>query len=458
MKTKNNIYFIGIGGIGMSALARYFLANGHSVAGYDRTESELTDKLQSEGAVIHFSDDVSVIPDAYKNQENTVVVYTPAIPSSHTELNYFKENGFELLKRSQMLGRITEDTFCIAVAGTHGKTTTSTMIAHVLKDAGMKVNAFLGGVSANYYTNLLLDKDAEYTVVEADEFDRSFLTLKPNIAVVTSTDPDHLDIYGNHDEMKVTFQEFVGKIVPGGLLIQRNGLGLKSDQSITYAIDENADAFTSNVFVKNGAFHFDFDFRNNSITDLQLGMPGRHNVENATAATVVGKELNISEEKIRAALKSFRGVQRRFETIFHSNNVIYIDDYAHHPTEISAAIDSAKMLYPNRKLTVVFQPHLYTRTRDFIDGFAASLSKANEIILLDIYPARELPIEGVSSQVLLDKIENHNKKLVTKEELVGELKSKGVDVLMTLGAGDIDRLVSPIKQMLEEKGKEVANG
>lgn len=442
----------------MSALARYFLANGHSVAGYDKTESELTDKLQSEGAVIHFSDDIILIPDAYKNQENTVVVYTPAIPSSHTELNYFKENGFELLKRSQMLGRITEDTFCIAVAGTHGKTTTSTMIAHVLKDAGMKVNAFLGGVSANYYTNLLLDKDAEYTVVEADEFDRSFLTLKPNIAVVTSTDPDHLDIYGNHDEMKVTFQEFVGKIVSGGLLIQRNGLGLKSEKSITYAIDENADAVTSNVFVKNGAFHFDFDFRNNSITDLQLGMPGRHNVENATAATVVGKELNISEEKIRAALKSFRGVQRRFETIFHSNNVVYIDDYAHHPTEISAAIDSAKMLYPNRKLTVVFQPHLYTRTRDFIEGFAASLSKADEIILLDIYPARELPIEGVSSQALLDKIENHNKKLVPKEELVEELKSKGVDVLMTLGAGDIDRLVSPIKQMLEEKGKEVANG
>lgn len=442
----------------MSALARYFLANGHSVAGYDRTESELTDKLQSEGAVIHFSDDVNVIPDAYKNQENTVVVYTPAIPSSHTELNYFKENGFELLKRSQMLGRITEDTFCIAVAGTHGKTTTSTMIAHVLKHAGMKVNAFLGGVSANYYTNLLLDKDAEYTVVEADEFDRSFLTLKPNIAVVTSTDPDHLDIYGNHDEMKVTFQEFVGKIVSGGLLIQRNGLGLKSDKSITYAIDENADAVTSNVFVNNGAFHFDFDFKNNSITDLQLGMPGRHNVENATAATVVGKELNISEEKIRAALKSFRGVQRRFETIFHSNKVVYIDDYAHHPTEISAAIDSAKMLYPNRKLTVVFQPHLYTRTRDFIEGFAASLSKADEIILLDIYPARELPIDGVSSQALLDKIDNHNKKLVTKEELVEELKSKGVDVLMTLGAGDIDRLISPIKAMLEEKGKEVANG
>lgn len=457
MKTKNNIYFIGIGGIGMSALARYFLANGHSVAGYDRTESELTAKLKLVGAEIHYADDIQMIPLSFTNKENTTVVYTPAVPSGHSELTYFKENGFELLKRSQMLGRITEDTFCIAVAGTHGKTTTSTMIAHLLKDSGKRINAFLGGVAANYSSNLILDDIPEYTVVEADEFDRSFLTLKPNIAVVTSTDPDHLDIYGDHTEMKKTFQEFVDKIEPDGLLIQRKGLNLKSENATTYAIDENADADTSNVHIENEAFHFDFEHNNDKYTDLILGMPGKHNVENATAAMVVSKELKISEDKIRAALQSFRGVQRRFQLISNTTSITYIDDYAHHPTEISAAIESAKMLYPNRKLTVVFQPHLFSRTRDFLEEFATSLTKSDEVILLDIYPARELPIEGVSSQVLLDKIKNENKALVVKETLVDFLMDKDLDVLMTLGAGDIDRLVAPLKHMITQKGKEVAN-
>jgi UDP-N-acetylmuramate--alanine ligase len=375
----------------------------------------------------------------------TLVVYTPAIPQDSIILNYFKNNGYDLYKRSEVLGFITESSFTIGVAGTHGKTTTSSIVAHVLTESKVGCNAFLGGIATNYNTNLLIDAKSKNTVVEADEFDRSFLTLVPNIAIVTSTDADHLDIYGAHSELLQSFQLFVDKINPSGTLILRAGLELNFENTLTYGIDSSADYNAHNLYVDNGNYKFDVQTPNGLYQGVVIGLPGRHNIENALAAIAVGELMNVSKENIIAGLASFQGVKRRFEKIIDTQELVYIDDYAHHPKELEMCIGSVKELYPNRKVTGIFQPHLFTRTRDFADDFAKSLSMLNELLLLDIYPARELPIEGVTSEMLLAKVNLKAKEIVSISEVVERLETKDLDILLTLGAGDIGTIVQPIK-------------
>lgn len=447
IKDVNSVYFLGIGGIGMSALARYFLAQGCPVYGYDKTRTALTDQLEQEGAKIHFDEDKNKIPDTFQSiKENSIIIYTPAIPKTNKEFVFFKEQGAKLYKRSEVLGLITEDYFTIAIAGTHGKTTTSSMVAHVLTACGVDCIAFLGGISLNFNSNLVLNDKAKIVVVEADEFDRSFLTLSPNIALVTSIDADHLDIYGDHKEMCKTYQDFVNKINSEGVLITKpnlkNELFFKTTK--TYAINQKADYFADNISVEAGKYKVGI----NNQQKVQLGLPGIHNVENAIGAYAIASELNINPDKIRKALNSYKGVKRRFEYHINEPSLVYIDDYAHHPEELKFTIQSAKELYPFRKITGIFQPHLYSRTRDFMDEFAQSLSMLDEVILLDIYPAREQPIEGVNSQVLIDKITCDTKKLVTKSELIEYVSNIKLEVLLTLGAGDIDVFVSKIKTKL----------
>lgn len=445
----SNIYFIGIGGIGMSALARYFVANGKSVAGYDKTKTDLTDALENLGVKVHFEDSVAEIPSQFLNVDNTLIVYTPAIPKNHTEFNYFKAHNFEILKRSVVLGEITRDTFCFAVAGTHGKTTTTSILGHLLYECDIPVTAFLGGVSENYNSNFIL-KGTEVTVVEADEYDRSFLTLSPDMAGVTSMDADHLDIYGEAEELKKTFIEFTEKLKPNGKLFIKNGLPIKG---ITYGVEDDADYSAQNIKIVNGSYEFDLKTPNQTLVDFKFDLPGRHNLSNAIMALAMSVEYGISHQQLVKALASYNGVKRRFTYQIKTDDLVFIDDYAHHPEEINAVHQAVREMYPNKKVLAIFQPHLFSRTQDFADEFAKSLSQFDEILLLDIYPARELPIEGISSEWLLTKINNENKKLVQKSELISEIKLSNAPIILTIGAGDIGEQVKYIKQALSLENK-----
>jgi UDP-N-acetylmuramate--alanine ligase len=444
------IYFIGIGGIGMSALARYFHSRGTRVSGYDKTASSLTKELEQEGMKIHYEENVDLIP-----KDAELVVYTPAVPKEHKELVYYQQNGYKVVKRSDVLQIATESSFNICIAGTHGKTTITTMVAHLLRHTGYGCNAFLGGISVNYGTNFWAS-ERNVSVVEADEYDRSFLKLSPDIAIITAMDPDHLDIYGTAEEMEKAFIDFSGKIKEGGLLISKFGLKrtkeLKGNRHLSYSAQNNhADAHAENIKMMNGSYEFDVVINEKRIEKVKLNIGGMHNVENAIAAITVASSLNIDEEKIKAAMADFRGVKRRFEYIIKNDELVFIDDYAHHPEELRALISSAKSLFRYKRCTMIFQPHLYTRTRDLADGFAEVLDMADEVILLPIYPARELPIAGVSSEMILDKMKSKNKRVLDKEELKNWIRkdfNKQGKVLVTAGAGDIDLLVEPIKEIL----------
>ena len=455
IKKIHNVYFLGIGGIGMSAIARYFNTIGKNVAGYDKVSKSLTDDLINEGIDIHFNDNIANISEEYKNKENTLVVLTPAIPQNHKELNYFIDNGFDIKKRSEVLGIISQEKRCIAVAGTHGKTTITTMIAHLMRQSRMGCTAFLGGISKNYKTNFLVDKDSKYVVVEADEFDRSFLQLNPQKAIITAVDADHLDVYSDENDLKNTFKQFVSQINPGGKLIIKEGLDfeipLRDDIEIyTYSLDKESDFRAENIRIENGLYVFDFIGIKGRIDNLKLGLPGLMNVENVIAAIGMATISGVHSDEISNSLEKFSGIERRFDYQIYRDDFVYIDDYAHHPEELKASIGSAKELFKNKKITGIFQPHLYTRTRDFVDEFAKSLDLLDEIILLDIYPAREKAIQGVTSKIIFDKINNQNKTLCTKAELLNILKDRKPEVLMTLGAGDIDEFVEPIKKMYQE--------
>jgi UDP-N-acetylmuramate--alanine ligase len=452
-----NFYFLGIGGIGMSALARFFRAKGFDVAGYDRTRSDLTQQLEKEGIAIHYEDEVSLIPTLFKQPDNTLVVYTPAVPADHSERLFFERHGFKLLKRAQVLGEITRQQRGICIAGTHGKTTTSTMTAHLLKESHVDCNAFLGGISKNYTTNLLLSQKSDYVVIEADEYDRSFHQLTPYMAVITAADPDHLDIYGTPEAFRESFEHFTSLVREGGYLIVKKGADLTprvhpTVKCYTYAVDQDADFKATNVRISNGEIIFDFHTPTEEIHNIRLGVPVPVNVENGTAAMALAWLAGATAEELKAGMASFKGIHRRFDIQYKSDKVVFIDDYAHHPTELKTSISSIKKVYGERKVCGIFQPHLYTRTRDFAEGFAEALSLLDEVILLDIYPAREQPIPGVTSQIIFDRITTKKKTLCTKQELLGILqKKKTFDVLATFGAGDIDRLLPDIKQLLEKK-------
>jgi UDP-N-acetylmuramate--alanine ligase len=461
------VYFLGIGGIGMSALARYFHAMGKHVSGYDKTKTVLTEQLISEGIEIHFDDDLSLLSvDLMKPDAKTLIVYTPAIPKDHKGYNYFKNNNYTIKKRAEVLGLITDASFTIAVAGTHGKTTTSSLIAHVLKVANLDPSAFLGGITQNYNTNLLLSENlknsehqtsnSELIVVEADEYDRSFLTLHPEVAVITSVDADHLDIYGDKKYVEESYDMFA-KQVKSKLVLKKSIVDKihANVQLLTYSVsDETADYYAKNIRIENAAYHYDVVTPHSILKDVTLGLPGLHNVENSIAAIAVASVMNVSGTDIVNALKSFKGVRRRFDYQIKTENFVFIDDYAHHPEELKAAIGSAKEMYPGKKITGIFQPHLYSRTRDFADDFAKSLDMLDECILMEIYPARELPIDGVSSQMLLDKMKLTKKSICSKDKLVDEVISRQLEVLITLGAGDIDTFVAPLKTELNKKGFE----
>lgn len=440
------VYLIGIGGIGMSGLARYFAHLGCLVKGYDRTETELTKTLVSEGIAISYVDEVDTIDPIFNApNEASLIIFTPAIPKDSKIKHYLEQVGHTLHKRSEVLGIISESRFTIGVAGTHGKTTTSTMVAHILKDSGFDCSAFLGGISSNYDTNVLYGNN-DVVVVEADEYDRSFLTLHPNIAIVTSADADHLDIYGDAGQLLATFQMYLDRVVEGGTRIVKKGLPFESQ--IAYSGHDVADVYAAHVHVRDGEFYFDYISADSKIEDIHLGIPGTHNVENAVAAITAARILGIADDKIKLALANFRGVKRRFEYIVRTPSAIYVDDYAHHPEELRAFLSSMRKLYPNKKLTVVFQPHLFTRTRDFIDGFAEVLSMADRLLLMEIYPARELPIEGVNSSWLLSKITAPEKAVVTPEQVLEIAQNERLELLVTVGAGDIDKLVKPLKEIL----------
>lgn len=452
-----SVYFIGAGGIGMSALVRYFLAKGKRVAGYDRTPSALTTKLIEEGAAIHFEEDDARIPNDFRDKDTTLVVYTPAVPASHKELVYFRAHGFEVMKRSQVLGLITASSRGLCIAGTHGKTTTSSMTAHILNASAVGCNAFLGGVLKNSGSNLMLSDHSDLTVIEADEYDRSFHFLTPYMAVITSADPDHLDIYGTPAAYRESFEKFTSLIRPGGALVMKKGIAvmpqLQSDVRLyTYsATDETADFHAENIRVGNGEIYFDFVSPTLRISDVQLGVPLRINIENGIAAMAIAWLNRVTADEMREAMKTFAGAQRRFDFQIKKEQIVYIDDYAHHPEELINSIQSVKELYKGRKVTCVFQPHLYTRTRDFADAFAAALSLPDRLILLDIYPAREEPIPGVTSEMIFEKVTIKDKILCKKEDLLKTLEADDLEVLVTLGAGDIDRFVEPIRDMLNKK-------
>jgi UDP-N-acetylmuramate--alanine ligase len=446
MKEFQNIFFIGIGGIGMSALARYFHSVGKSVYGYDRHQSELTIELEKMEMAIHYTDDLNNIPNDL-TKENTLVVITPAVPKSHSEWNYFIDNGFEIKKRSEVLGLITKDTYCFAVAGTHGKTTTTGILGHILYQSGVDVTAFVGGIVENYHSNLI-GNGKTVTVVEADEFDRSFLRLHPDMACINSMDADHLDIYGDKSHIEESFLEFADKIQDKNKLFAPTELQLNATK---IGFSDSDDFQAKNIRIENGAYVFDVKTKDGDIKDIRFHLPGKHNLTNALTALSMAKTYGVSDENIKKALESFKGIERRFSYKIKTDNLVLIDDYAHHPTEINAVYTAVKELYPNKKNVAIFQPHLFSRTRDFLDGFATSLSQFDEVILLDIYPARELPIEGVTSQVLLDKITNPNKKLVAKEELNNAVLNSDAQIVVIVGAGDIGEMVMPLKEFLEDK-------
>lgn len=453
----DSIYFLGIGGIGMSALARWFKQKGLKVAGYDRTPTPLTHELMEEGMELHFDDKVEFIP-GYLTKEKTLVIFTPAIPRDHTEHLYLKDRGFTILKRSEVLGLISKDYKTIAVAGTHGKTTTSSLIAHILKSAGKDMVAFLGGISSNYDSNLVMHGEVKkdtIVVAEADEFDRSFLRLFPDIAAVTSADPDHLDIYGDHASMLASFGDFIKQIdAKGTLVIHHSVQSLASVNTTihtkTYGLNQGQ-FLASNLTTVGGFFKFNLHGKDMKIDNIQLGVPGFHNVENAIAAAVATKEVGVDDQTIKAALASFKGVKRRFEFVFQHDGRIFIDDYAHHPAEIEAFLKSLRAMYAGKKITVIFQPHLYSRTRDFAEGFAKSLSLADTLVMMDIYPARELPIAGVTSDIIFKDVTCPVKIRSSKKDLLSKLETMEIDVLATVGAGDIDMFVKPIKEMLTRK-------
>lgn len=449
-----NIYFIGIGGIGMSNLARYFLIKGARVGGYDKTETDLTRSLEAEGALIHYEDSTSFIPNDFFDLSNTLIVYTPAVPNTHNELNYFRDKGFQIVKRAQLLGEITKFSHAICIAGTHGKTTVSSMVAHLFKQSHLDCNAFLGGILKNYNSNLLLSEKSNFTVVEADEYDRSFHSLQPHIAIITSADPDHLDIYGTEEAYLESFEKFSSLIRANGHLILKQGTKItpKVEKSVkvwSYS-ESQGDFHAENVRIENGDIIFNFVSPRGVIKDIILGVPVKINIENSIAAMAAAELSGATPEEIKAAMGSFRGVKRRFEIHLKTSQVVYIDDYAHHPQELKAAIISIKTLYPGKKLTAVFQPHLYSRTRDFADDFGESLSLADDVILLNIYPAREEPIEGVSSEIIYNKIKSSEKQLIDKSKLIDLIRNKQPELLVTFGAGDIDKMVPVIKEILSE--------
>lgn len=441
----HNVYFIGIGGIGMSALARYFKAIGKNVSGYDKTETELTKELHKLGIDIHFEDSIDLIPVDYY-VENTLVIITPAVPKSHSEWNYFLERDYEVKKRAEVLGIITKDTFCFAVAGTHGKTTTSSILGHILFQSGVDVTAFVGGIVENYNSNLI-GNGKTVTVVEADEFDRSFLYLHPNIACVTSMDADHLDIYGDSVSIEASFVEFADKVTDKSKLFITNDLPIKG---VTCAVNEEANYTAFNIRIVNSQYVFDVKTPSEIIPNIAFGLPGKHNLMNSLMALAMAKTFGLPNDDIVNALSSFKGIKRRFSYQIKTKNLVYIDDYAHHPTEINAVHQAVRELYPNKKILAIFQPHLFSRTKDFADDFATSLAVFDEIILLDIYPARELPMEGITSQWLLDKMANKQKKLVQKEQLISAILESDATVIVTIGAGDIGEMVQSIKKAINE--------
>ena len=444
-----NVYFIGIGGIGMSALARYFKQNGLNVGGYDKTPSPLTKQLENEGCLIHFDDWGDQVPESFTNKNDTLVVYTPAIKQLD-EINFFKQHGFTLLKRAEVLGMLTRQSKGLCVAGTHGKTTTSSMLAFMLDQSNWKCNAFLGGIATNFQSNLVLSQNSSYTVIEADEFDRSFLHLSPFASIITSVDPDHLDIYGTAEQFKEGFRQFAMKLDPKGICMQKEGLNLQTlGTSFTYAVEsESADYSVSNIQWKNGFLCGDVRLKNTWWREVEFGLPGIHNAENALACLGLLHELGMDEVQIRAGIKNFLGVKRRFEYIIRTENLVYLDDYAHHPKEINALIGSIRLLYPGKKILGIFQPHLFSRTKDFVEDFAKELSVLDELILLPIYPAREEPIQGVTSDWLLSMCKNEKKSIKRPSEVLSYLSNYSEGILLTIGAGDIDRIVPSLKEVL----------
>ena len=469
LKNIRRVYFLGIGGIGMSALSRWFNHHGYAVAGYDKIKTELTTKLETEGLIIHYEDAPTNIPFDYKNRHNTLVIYTPAIPKDCKELNYFIHNSFKIKKRSEVLGILTETLFTIAIAGTHGKTTVSSMIAHLLRSAGKDCTAFIGGIMQDYDSNVLLGSSLEKTicVVEADEFDRSFLTLKPNMGVVTNVDSDHLDTYSSLDEVQKSFAEFVNiisdnvfihvSIISDNIFLHENivdKLKPQSEKMINYGLDRG-NIKATHVKAQNHSFIFDWISTEKIIKDLVLKVPGFHNVENMTVAIALAMQLGVHDEEIKKGVKTYSGVRRRFEYVIQDPKVTYIDDYAHHPVELDLFIKSVRELYPHKKLTAVFQPHLFSRTRDFYNGFAKSLSLADELILLDIYPAREQPIKGVSSDMIFSSVTCQKSKS-NLETVVNDILERNIEIIMTIGAGNIDTIVKPLKTALKEKYIKIA--
>ena len=428
----------------MSALARYFQFVNIQVAGYDKTETPLTKELAATGIAIHYTDDLKLVPKAFLDPKSSLVVYTPAVPVSHSEYQYFQSNSFVMKKRSEVLGLVTKDSFCFAVAGTHGKTTTSCILAHLLKETGTPLTAFLGGISEDFNSNFLLE-GTDYSVVEADEFDRSFLRLSPTVACITSMDADHLDIYGDAQELTKSFIDFTKRIKPGGKLFVRNGLPLKG---ITYGIEDESDFCIRNIKIEQGTYIFDLVTPNMVLNGVRFSKPGRHNLLNGLVAFAMAIEAGSPPDRLASALGTFKGVQRRFSYKINTNAFIFIDDYAHHPTEIDAVFDAISEMHPNKKVLAVFQPHLFTRTRDFGTEFAKSLSRFENVLLLEIYPAREKPIPGINSQWLLDKMTNTNKKLVKKEDLITEIIGQNTEVLVTMGAGDIGLEIEKVKNKL----------
>lgn len=454
MNNKTSIYFLGIGGIGMSALARYFISKGYKVAGYDRTQTHITDALSREGAEIVYDENIDLIPENCQNPDETLVVYTPAVPSTHKGFVYFKENGFEMVKRAKILGMITQNSKGLCVAGTHGKTTTSSMLAHILASSQIECNAFLGGILKNYNSNLILSDKSELTVIEADEYDRSFHHLSPYMAVVTASDPDHLDIYGTEEAYLESFAVFTELIVPGGVLLMKKGITLQPRvkpgvKLLTFGREEG-DYHAKNIRIGGGEIIFDFVTPEKTIADIKLGVPVKINIDNAIAAMAIATLNGVSDEDIRQAIESYKGPERRFDFWLKTPNKILLDDYAHHPDEVSASISSVKELYPDKHLTVIFYPHLYSRTRDFAPQFAEALSLADRVILLPIYPAREEPIEGVSSEIILNRLTCKEKEITLKENLIEKIKVGKFEVLMTMGAGNVDIFLPEIKEIMEK--------
>ncbi|MRI01504.1 UDP-N-acetylmuramate--L-alanine ligase [Kriegella sp. EG-1] len=445
LKNIHSVYFIGIGGIGMSALARYFKFINKEVSGYDKTKTPLTEELESLGIDIHYTDSIDLVGDNFKNSESTLIVYTPAVPSSHIEYQFFLSNNFQIKKRSEVLGIITKDTFCLAVAGTHGKTTTTSILAHLLKETGTPFTAFLGGISEDFNSNFYFQGN-DVSVVEADEFDRSFLRLFPDVACVTSMDADHLDIYGDAETLQKSFSDFVGCMKPNGKLFVRNGLPLSG---FTYGIEDDSDFCIRNIKIVHGTYVFDLGTPEVNFTGVKFNKPGRHNLLNGLVAFAMAVQTGSPPDRLAKALETFKGVKRRFSYKIKEKDFVFIDDYAHHPTEINAIYDAVIEMHPNKKVLVVFQPHLFSRTRDFADDFAKSLAKFNSILLLDIYPAREKPLEGVNSEWLMNKIENPHKKVIQKDKLISEIRSQNPDVLITMGAGDIGLEVEKITKEFE---------